>query len=65
MSQKLTFVLADMNQKDLGILADLMRAGKVMPVIDRRYELSEVPAAVAYLEAEHARGKVIISIDEP
>lgn len=64
-SQKLTFLLADMNQKDLGVLADLMRAGKVMPVIDRRYELSEVPAAVAYLEAGHARGKVIISIDGP
>jgi NADPH:quinone reductase-like Zn-dependent oxidoreductase len=64
-SQKLVFFLADMNQKDLGVLADLMRVGKITPVIDRRYELSEVPAAVAYLEAGHARGKVVISIDGP
>ena len=62
-SQKLTFFLADLNQKDLTVLADLMRAGKVTPVIDRRYKLSEVPAAVTYLEAGHARGKVVIAID--
>ena len=64
-SQKLMFLLADMNQKDLAALADPMPAGKITPVIDRRYGLSEVPAAVAYLEAGHARGKVIISIDGP
>lgn len=62
-SQKLMFFLADINQKDLAVLADLMRAGKVTPVIDRRYKLSETPAAVAYLEAGHARGKVVIAID--
>lgn len=63
LSQKLTFFLADMNQKDLTVLADLMRTGKITPVIDRHYELSAVTAAVTYLEAGHARGKVIISID--
>jgi hypothetical protein len=50
-SQKLPFFLADMNQKDLTVLADLMRTGKITPVIDRHYELSAVTAAVTYLEA--------------
>jgi NADPH:quinone reductase-like Zn-dependent oxidoreductase len=62
-SQKLLFFEADMNQQDLTVMANLMQAGKVTPVIDRRYSLSEVPAAVAYLEAGHARGKVVISTD--
>lgn len=62
-SQKLMFFIADLNQQDLAILADLMRTGKVTPVVDRRYKLSEVPAAVTYLEAGHTRGKVVIAID--
>ena len=41
-------------------MRDLMRAGKVTPVIDRRYSLSEVPEAIRYLEEGHARGKVVI-----
>jgi NADPH:quinone reductase-like Zn-dependent oxidoreductase len=62
-SQKLEPILAELNQKDLGVLADLMQAGKVTPVIDRRYKLSEVPAAIQYVEAGHARGKVVIDVD--
>jgi NADPH:quinone reductase-like Zn-dependent oxidoreductase len=40
-----------------------MQAGKVKPVIDRRYRLSEVPAAIRYLEAGHARGKVVVAVE--
>jgi NADPH:quinone reductase-like Zn-dependent oxidoreductase len=40
-----------------------MQAGKVTPVIDRRYSLSEVPEAIAYLETGRARGKVIITVE--
>jgi NADPH:quinone reductase-like Zn-dependent oxidoreductase len=62
-SQNFVSFLADLNQADLGILRDLMQAGKVIPVIDRRYPLSEVPAAIRYLEEGHARGKVVISLE--
>jgi len=63
-SQEMSFMMADLNKEDLAILGDLMQAGKVTPVIDRRYRLSELPAAIAYLEDGHARGKVVISVDE-
>ena len=62
-SQKLIFILADMKKEDLGMLSELMKAGKLTPVIDRRYKLSEVPAAIRYLEAGHVRGKVVITLD--
>jgi NADPH:quinone reductase-like Zn-dependent oxidoreductase len=55
-------VSAKSNLKDLAVLAELMEAGKLKPVIDRRYTLSEVPEAMRYLEAGHARGKVVIRI---
>ncbi len=55
--------LAELDPKDLTILAGLMQSGKVTPVIDRRYKLSELPEAMRYLEAGHARGKVVIDID--
>jgi NADPH:quinone reductase-like Zn-dependent oxidoreductase len=48
------------NQEDLAILEELFAAGKVVPVIDRRYPLNEVPGALQYLEEGHARGKVVI-----
>lgn len=50
------------NQEDLTVLHTLMKTGKVTPVIDRHYSLSEVPEAIRYLEAGHARGKVVITI---
>lgn len=62
-SEKLVMILAELNQPDLQILSDLMRAGKVTPVIDRRYTLSEVPAAIRYLEEGRARGKVVVSVE--
>jgi NADPH:quinone reductase-like Zn-dependent oxidoreductase len=49
--------------EDLTILRDLMEAGKVTPVVDRRYRLSEVPQAIRYLEEGHARGKVVITME--
>src|SRR5437660_5167951 len=62
-SQKMGMMMADANQKDLTILADMMQSGKMKPVIDRTYKLSEVPAAIAYVEQGHARGKVVITVD--
>ena len=61
-SQKSISLLAKLNQKDLNTIGALIAEGKVTPVIDRRYRLSEVPDAVRYLEEGHARGKVIIEI---
>jgi len=62
-SQEMGMMMADANQKDLTVLADMMQSGKVKPVIDRTYKLSEVPAAIAYLEEGHARGKVVITLE--
>jgi len=62
-SQEMGMFMADTNQRDLAVLADLMQSGKVKPVIDRTYKLSEVPAAIAYLEQGHARGKVVITVE--
>jgi NADPH:quinone reductase-like Zn-dependent oxidoreductase len=63
-SQKLGGVLAKANKEDLTILRDLIQAGKVTPVIDRRYRLSEVPEAIRYLEEGHARGKVVVTVED-
>ena len=48
-------------KEDLDFLAELFEAGKVKPVIDRCYPLSEVPEAFRYLEEGHAQGKVVIT----
>jgi NADPH:quinone reductase-like Zn-dependent oxidoreductase len=55
-------MMANMNQADLTFIKELFEAGKVVPVIDRRYTLSEVPEAIRYLEEGHARGKVVITM---
>jgi NADPH:quinone reductase-like Zn-dependent oxidoreductase len=62
-SQKFMFLLADLNPQDLNVLRELIQAGKIKSVIDRRYELNEVPEAIRYLENGHARGKVVIAVD--
>jgi NADPH:quinone reductase-like Zn-dependent oxidoreductase len=62
--EKLLGILARLNQDDLNVLGELARAGKMTPVIDRRFSLSEAPAAIAYLEEGRARGKVIVSLQE-
>ena len=61
--QEFVMILAQLRKDDLAILADLMQAGKVTPVIDRRYRLSEVPAAIRYSEEGHARGKIVIDLE--
>ena len=64
-SQKLgTFVMKP-KKEDLQSLKELIEAGKVKPVIDRTYPLSEAPAAVRYLEEGHARGKVVVTVKAP
>jgi NADPH:quinone reductase-like Zn-dependent oxidoreductase len=62
-SQEMGMMMADANHNDLTILADMMQSGKIKPVIDRTYKLSEVPEAIRYLEEGHARGKVIITVE--
>jgi NADPH:quinone reductase-like Zn-dependent oxidoreductase len=57
-----TFFLAQLNKDDLVFLQELLEAGKVTPVIDRTYPLSETPEAIRYLEAGHAKGKVVITV---
>jgi NADPH:quinone reductase-like Zn-dependent oxidoreductase len=56
------FFLANINQKDLVFLKDLLETGKVVPVIDRRYPLSDAAGALRYLEERHAQGKVVLTI---
>jgi NADPH:quinone reductase-like Zn-dependent oxidoreductase len=62
-SQKFVTLMAKLGKEDLTIMGELMEAGKVTPVIDRCYSLSEVPEAIRYLEAGHARGKVVITLN--
>jgi NADPH:quinone reductase-like Zn-dependent oxidoreductase len=61
-SQKLGTFIASENAEDLEVLRDLIESGKVAPVIDRTYPLSETPAAIRHVMAGRARGKVVISI---
>ncbi|MHA1937038.1 MAG: NAD(P)-dependent alcohol dehydrogenase [Candidatus Thorarchaeota archaeon] len=61
-SKKLGSMYGNPNQKDYAFLIELFEAGKVVPVIDRRYPLSDVPEALRYLEEGHARGKVVITM---
>jgi NADPH:quinone reductase-like Zn-dependent oxidoreductase len=60
--KKIRFFIAKINQKDLVVLKDLMEAGKVAPVIDRRYPLSDAAEALRYLAEGHAKGKIVITI---
>jgi len=61
-SKKATSMIANRNKKDLIFLKDLLEAGKIRPIIDRSYPLSEVPEALRYLQGGHARGKVAITM---
>ena len=59
--KKMTFFIAKINQKDLLFLKDLLETGKVAPVIDRRYPLSDAAEALRYLAEGHAQGKVVLT----
>ena len=60
--QRLPPFLTRWSRQDLQVLKDLIEAGKVMPVIDRTYPLGEAREAMRYLEAGHARGKIVITV---
>jgi len=62
-SQKFVTYIAKLTKDDLNVLRDFMQAGKLSPVIDRTYKISETQAAVRYLEEGHARGKVVINLE--
>jgi NADPH:quinone reductase-like Zn-dependent oxidoreductase len=61
--EKFVAYIAAFNKTDMTILADLMQSGKMRPIIDRTYTLSDVPVALQYLEQGHARGKVVITVE--
>ncbi len=58
----IAMVTAHAAAKDLELLSELIQTGKVRPQIDRRYPFTEIPAAIAYLEHGHARGKVVVGV---
>ena len=62
-SKKTRFFIANINQKDLVFLKDLLEAGKVVPVIDRRYPLSDAAQALRYLAEHHAQGKIVLTVE--
>lgn len=61
-TQNFVTLMAKIRKEDLTIIGDLIAAGKVTPVIDRSYSLSDVREAIRYLGEGHARGKVIIEV---
>lgn len=61
-SKKMRLVMAKLNKTDLVLLKDFLATGQIVPVIDRRYPLSEVAEAFGYLEEGHAKGKVVITM---
>jgi NADPH:quinone reductase-like Zn-dependent oxidoreductase len=61
-SQRIGNLMAVAKKKDLVILKELLETGKIKPVIERTVALSNVPDAIRYIEEEHARGKVVVSI---
>ncbi len=63
--QKIRIFVAKVNEKDLRFLSDLLESGKLKPVIDRQYPLSEAADALRYLEEWHSKGKIIIRVVHP
>jgi NADPH:quinone reductase-like Zn-dependent oxidoreductase len=55
--------IAKVNQEDLVYLGELLEAGKILPVIDRNFPLSEIVEAFRYVEEKHAQGKVVITME--
>ncbi|MBP6682566.1 MAG: NAD(P)-dependent alcohol dehydrogenase [Halioglobus sp.] len=63
--QEFVVFMAQLNQQDLALLAELAQSGAVTPVIERRFPLAEVPAAISYSEEGRARGKIVIDVEQP
>jgi hypothetical protein len=61
--QKLTMMLSEPTPEHWAAMRELLESGKVKPVIDRRYPLSQIAEAMRYLEQGHARGKVIVTLE--
>jgi len=61
-SQRLHPFLTKWSRQDLNLVKELIEAGKVTPVIDRTYPLSQAPEAIRHLEGGHARGKIVITV---
>jgi NADPH:quinone reductase-like Zn-dependent oxidoreductase len=61
--KKARFFIASINRENLTFLKDLVETGKVTPVIDRRYPLSDAADALRYLEQRHAQGKVVLTVE--
>ena len=62
--KKIQSMMASTNKRDLAFMKELIESGKVKAVIDRRYPFIEIPDAVRYIEEGHARGKVVIKVNE-
>jgi NADPH:quinone reductase-like Zn-dependent oxidoreductase len=62
-TKKMVFFIARMNKQDLTTIGEFMAAGKVAPVIDKCYRLSQASEAFRYMEEGHARGKVVITLE--
>jgi NADPH:quinone reductase-like Zn-dependent oxidoreductase len=61
-SQTMSLIMASLNPADLTVLKELIEAGKVTPVVDRSYPLSDTAEAIRYVETKHARGKVVLTV---
>jgi NADPH:quinone reductase-like Zn-dependent oxidoreductase len=62
--QKFAQYMTEMSKPDLIMLGDLIQAGKLMPVIERTYKLNDAPEALRHLDGGHARGKVVITVEQ-
>jgi NADPH:quinone reductase-like Zn-dependent oxidoreductase len=63
-SRRAVFFVASIKHDDLGVLADMLADGRIRPVIDARYPLCDVAGACRQLSAGHARGKIVIDVEE-
>jgi NADPH:quinone reductase-like Zn-dependent oxidoreductase len=61
-SRTATFFVADLNRPDIDFLGELLQTGQLKPVVEKRYELTEVADALRYMGDGHARGKLVIAI---
>lgn len=63
-SQKVIFFIANVNREDLMFMNELIEAGKVTPLIDRQYPLSELPQAMRHFAEGHPHGKIVITVKQ-